>query len=383
MNSDSSAGRKVLLIDDDPITRELIKYTFKKAGGYHVITAGDVREGLALVLRNSPDIVLSKVFMPRMDGFTLCRDLKQNPETSAIPIILLAERCDSELTVQGFQAGADDCIAKPFTSKVVLARVSRVLHWMGRKKEKVFGISGNLEKTPIFDLINFCETHRISGIIHLTRWILENQVQTKIIAKIHLCLGEIIAIHYKDIDDVSEALDELLEWPDGMFTIEQEELQLPVLSSCAVRDSAEEDLSLEQHDPDRYPEASHSFSPHIRKLACLILDELKIQSGNLKYADIAGPSGDSIYAVGPLASDKPVPTREAFAQLIEFSKRIENELALGPLDETMLMGEEGIVLLYQLNDHATMAVVAPEEGQGLTRWNCKDALEKLTEVFSS
>ena len=389
------AERKILVVDDDQSTRELLRLSFKAAGGYTVFLAEDGRKGLDMAIQHSPDIVLSDVIMPKMDGYELCRELKQHPATHSIPVFLLTARGDSESTIEGFQAGADDYIPKPFDPKELMVRIERALRWIERKTEQAPKISGSLQKTPLFELISFCEEHRISGIVHLAHWIEEGELSTKIQGKIHLHLGEIMAIQFKDFEDVTEALDELLEWQDGTFTIEQEELQLPALPGSEPENVIDETPVSEDRSkaqpPEEQPQAApeeHASPqpqcpPQLRESVHRILDELKIQSGNLDYADVTDPSGEVVHAVGPLAQTKSPSIREAVGKLVHLSEQVSRELDLGALDETMILSETGLVLLYPVERCGTMSVVAPKEGQGMMRWNCNDALDKITEILSS
>ncbi|PIE33345.1 hypothetical protein CSA56_12300 [candidate division KSB3 bacterium] len=401
--------QKILIVDDDENTQSILLFFFKKAG-YSVFTAYDGRDGLEKALANQPDIVISDVMMPKMDGYELCRELKRHPVTRAIPVMMLTAQGDSDAAVEGFQAGADDYISKPFDTKEVLARVERTLRWSEQKPESVPKISGNLTKIPLFDLISFCEEHRINGVIHLARWEKEGKYTKKVQGKIHLHLGEIIAIQCKDIDDVTDALDELLEWQDGTFTIEQEALHLPAIpgndnektpdrpvseleqtergaetvkSMTELPDkSAEEDAPLKTPDVQEQPPVPQEV-PYIKESIHRILDELKIQSGNLDYADVADWSGEAIHTVGNLARTKSPSIRDALKKVRQFSERVSQELDLGSLDETMILSETGLVLQYQVENFGTMNIVAPKEDQGMMRWNCNDALEKIMELLPS
>ncbi len=114
----------ILLIDDDVSLLDVLSMAFEDAG-HQVTTAPDGEAGLAAIASGSPDAVISDVNMPRIDGFTLCRRLRE--AGSAVPIILLTSR-DSEIDeALGLELGADDYVAKPFSTRVLLARVSALL----------------------------------------------------------------------------------------------------------------------------------------------------------------------------------------------------------------------------------------------------------------
>jgi DNA-binding response OmpR family regulator len=115
---------RVLLIDDDRQILDVLALAFEEAG-YDVVTAVDGREGLAALADRRPDAVVSDVNMPGLDGFQLCRTLRA--KNDLVPFILLTSR-DGEIDeALGLDLGADDYVAKPFRTRVLLARVAALL----------------------------------------------------------------------------------------------------------------------------------------------------------------------------------------------------------------------------------------------------------------
>jgi DNA-binding response OmpR family regulator len=115
---------RVLLIDDDPQLIDVLSLAFEEAG-YEVKTAPDGAAALALLAAYRPDAIVTDVNMPRVDGFQLCRTLRAKKDT--VPIVLLTSR-DSEIDeALGLELGADDYVAKPFRTRVLLARVAALL----------------------------------------------------------------------------------------------------------------------------------------------------------------------------------------------------------------------------------------------------------------
>jgi DNA-binding response OmpR family regulator len=115
---------QILLIDDDASLLEVLSLAFEDAG-HSVATARDGVAGLAQIKARRPGAVVSDVNMPGLDGFSLCRKLRQAGDT--VPLVLLTSR-DSEIDeTLGLELGADDYIAKPFSTRVLLARVSALL----------------------------------------------------------------------------------------------------------------------------------------------------------------------------------------------------------------------------------------------------------------
>lgn len=116
---------KILIVEDTPDVREVLKVTLGKQ--FEVLTAENGQEGLEKARELNPDLVISDIVMPRMDGKELCQTLKKEPLTSHLPVILLTAYSSDEQQLEGLYLGADDYIAKPFMPDILLARVKNLL----------------------------------------------------------------------------------------------------------------------------------------------------------------------------------------------------------------------------------------------------------------
>ena len=116
----------VLAADDDPDILELVAFRLERSG-YTVIQATDGQEALRLALEKSPDLAVLDVMMPGLDGFELTRRLRAEEATRRMPIILLTARAQDADVQQGFDAGADDYIRKPFSPQELRSRVQAIL----------------------------------------------------------------------------------------------------------------------------------------------------------------------------------------------------------------------------------------------------------------
>ncbi|WP_158916154.1 ATP-binding protein [Caulobacter sp. S45] len=117
------AGKRILLADDNADMREYVRRLLN-GQGYEVDVVGDGEAALAAAQRRAPDLMLSDVMMPKLDGFGLLRAIRSEPGLTALPVILLSARAGEEAKVQGLGAGADDYLTKPFTARELLARVA-------------------------------------------------------------------------------------------------------------------------------------------------------------------------------------------------------------------------------------------------------------------
>lgn len=126
-------GKPLLLVVED--NREILDYVAESfIDEFDVLKAGDGREGLALALNKVPDVIISDVMMPNMDGNAMCRALKKDIRTSHIPIILLTAKDSFEAKEKGYDSGADSYITKPFTHLLLRSRILNLLQQRRRDK---------------------------------------------------------------------------------------------------------------------------------------------------------------------------------------------------------------------------------------------------------
>jgi phosphate regulon transcriptional regulator PhoB len=117
---------RVLIVEDEPDIRELVLHHLKREG-YLVSAAASGEEALRQVRTAPPDLVLLDLMMPAMNGLEVCRRLRQDPATAALPVVMLTAKGDEVDRVLGLEIGADDYVVKPFSPKELLARVRAVL----------------------------------------------------------------------------------------------------------------------------------------------------------------------------------------------------------------------------------------------------------------
>jgi DNA-binding response OmpR family regulator len=116
----------IMSVDDDVDVAKTIEIDLTQ-NGYQVITANNGYEAIQSALRNQPDLVLLDVAMPEMDGIEVCRRLRANPVTASIPILFLTVSKDIKTKIEGFNAGADDYLVKPFDLQELNLRVKALL----------------------------------------------------------------------------------------------------------------------------------------------------------------------------------------------------------------------------------------------------------------
>jgi len=155
---------KILIIDDEKDLVESIEYNLKKEG-FTVSKAYDGQAGLKSAREKSPDLIILDLMLPEISGMDLCRILKKEDKTTAIPIIMLTAKTSQVDKIVGLEIGADDYLTKPFDMRELIARIRAILKRSG-VKEKSAGI---LFKFPDLEVDTAKHEVRVLGrIIELT-----------------------------------------------------------------------------------------------------------------------------------------------------------------------------------------------------------------------
>ena len=125
----------ILCVEDEPSISALIRQILKMAG-HEVAIANDGFEALKMVAEREPDLIVLDRSMPGMDGIAVCREIKANPFLSRVPILILTALATVDFKVEGFEAGADDYLIKPFDPRELTARVASLLRLVAREGDR-------------------------------------------------------------------------------------------------------------------------------------------------------------------------------------------------------------------------------------------------------
>ena len=157
-------SKKVLIIEDEKAISDIIKFNLKKEG-FEVVTAYDGKQGMEMALSDNPDLVLLDVMLPSMDGFQVCKRVR---ESSMVPIIMLTAKEEEVDKVLGLELGADDYITKPFGMRELIARIKANL----RRTENVVPATeeaGNVQDFGNLEIdLNRYEARKNGQILELT-----------------------------------------------------------------------------------------------------------------------------------------------------------------------------------------------------------------------
>ena len=164
---DDSERPLVLVVEDDVDILAFIAMELME--DYRVLKAVDGREGWELALEHVPDLVVTDLMMPVMDGIELCGKLKNNPTTSHIPIVMLTAKTSQESQLEGLKVGADDYVMKPFSIVLLQARVANLLETRARLRarfersfvsgEMPLGRAGSMDNEFLKEALQVVEEH--------------------------------------------------------------------------------------------------------------------------------------------------------------------------------------------------------------------------------
>ena len=121
-----SPMQRVLVVEDEVDIADLIMFNLQRAG-YGVTKAHDGIAGAETAIRERPDLIVLDLMLPGRDGYSVFREVRRDPRTSHIPVIMLTARAQTEDRIQGLEAGADDYLTKPFSPKELVLRVNAIL----------------------------------------------------------------------------------------------------------------------------------------------------------------------------------------------------------------------------------------------------------------
>ncbi len=210
----------VLVVEDSAIQRGRVVGALR-AAGHRVTTAEHGLEGLGKALKDPPDVVLTDVNMPVMDGWQLMRLLRARDATKNVPIVFLTTLGSEQDRIRGYEAGVDDYMAKPFAEEELVARVRRVVMRARADGDRgsYSGLTGDLRQVSVASLLAFAEAERRSGMLTLRRPGGD--------ARVGLEKGTVISVDLPGRDAPSalfERLIAVLDWEEGRFELSQVEL---------------------------------------------------------------------------------------------------------------------------------------------------------------
>ncbi len=158
-------NKKILIADDNESVLMALEFNIQQAG-YIVLTAANGKEALEIATTEFPDVIVSDVAMPEMDGIELCKKLRAIPEFSDIPFIFLTAHDEPKERVRGLKSGADDYIAKPYDMEELITRIG-ILYDRTEKNGHSNALSGEFRELPLPDVLQVFEQTRKEGTLFI------------------------------------------------------------------------------------------------------------------------------------------------------------------------------------------------------------------------
>jgi DNA-binding response OmpR family regulator/Tfp pilus assembly protein PilZ len=200
----------LVVVDDDPAHREVAAEAFRTRGDA-VRTAEDGFTGLAMCLKQVPDLILCDVQMPRMDGWQFLRMVRSRPSLATVPIVFLTSLGSEEERLRGYQLGVDDYLAKPYRTEEVRMRVDRLVARLHHSHVERKTLRGDLQQVSLASVLSFLELERKTG---------ELLVVGPDRARLTLRDGELLRVELEEMGaevPVEERIFEVLGWALGQF----------------------------------------------------------------------------------------------------------------------------------------------------------------------
>jgi DNA-binding response OmpR family regulator len=208
---------RILIADDEANIVKILEFELKK-NGYDVLTAFDGEEALWIAERDHPDLIVSDIMMPKMDGYELCRRVKANPDLRATPFLFLTAKTGIENRIQGYAIGGEKYITKPCNRAELLKIIDMRLKYADKAKalfaEKAKKFQGDLSIISIFSLLDMFFMGSWSGYIDLAA----SDGQTGRIEISNATIGICTVNGQSDKDTLAK----LLSWNQGQFVAEHE-----------------------------------------------------------------------------------------------------------------------------------------------------------------
>ncbi len=233
---------RILVADDDAWILHMVTTVLEKRG-YQVETACDGQEAYERAIANPPDLIITDVMMPKMDGWKLVKSLRALPEFAFVPVIFLSALSSDDDRIRGFRLGADDYMPKPFRFEELDLRVAKTLRHRNnveraareqidravaapaapaRASTEGSGLGGDLSQVGLSSLLTLLEMERKSGILIIT------EEKSGDVGRVFMRNGRILAARFdgstSPVND--ECVFRMLSWKAGAFLFDQTEVEM-------------------------------------------------------------------------------------------------------------------------------------------------------------
>jgi hypothetical protein len=267
--------KDILIVEDSPTQREQLRFILEQ-NGYAVRTARDGKAALEEIHGKRPEMVISDIVMPELDGYSLCRIIKGEPELKDIPVMLLTNLSDPQDVIKGLQAGADNFLTKPYNEHFLLSRISYILL---NKELRAGSASSDMGIDIYFGGQKYFINSNRMQIIDLLLSTYENAIQKN--SELAEANQQLLSMH-REIGKKNQQLEKLNEDKDRFLRIAAHDLRNPVSAILSFS------MILLEEAGGRFNENEMEFltiiqqsSEFVLKLLNELLDLSVIESGNV------------------------------------------------------------------------------------------------------
>jgi uncharacterized protein (TIGR02266 family) len=210
--SEKISSQHILIVDDDSTVRKNAKAVLEKQG-HKVVTAEDGLKGLAQCLKNPPDIILSDVQMPKMDGWNFLKTIRARTSLAPTLFIFQTSLKNEKDRLKGYQMGVDDYLAKPYSSKDLISRINKLVTRTKQNQSmqpRSKALRGDIEQVSISTLLSLLEMEKKTGVL---------MVVSNTLCRIYIKNGRPLSIEMEN-DQVMSQMDmitDVLHWESGQF----------------------------------------------------------------------------------------------------------------------------------------------------------------------
>jgi CheY-like chemotaxis protein len=312
---------RILIADDDTKLVALLTSSLRKSG-YETSAALDGEAALKLVKDEKPDLILADIVMPKIDGFELCKRIREDPNISHIPFIFLTAKGELSDRVTGLNLGADDYISKPFHISEVMARIKTILQrsapvYNRQADEGESDLKGNLEQMSLAELVQTLGMNKKSGGLKII-----NQSR---VGKIFFDSGNIVQASlgkYKS----EEAVYRILSWDEGYFEFDSND----TAEKAAIGTKTNSLLMEGFHQREEYLKYKQAMPPY---------DSI-VRITNSAYADEAKPIAQKVIT------------------LIDGQRTIQDIINISPINYLI-----ATKILYTLLKKGMIEAIEPQQAQ--------------------
>lgn len=214
-------AKKILIVDDNKTVRTLLSINLRKEN-FEVLEAENGVEGLEVVNEQMPDLVISDIIMPQMDGFEFCKQVRTTSKTPMVPFMFLTSIDQVATELRGLRTGADDYLIKSNIKKEELvgkvqAMLNKANEYKQAEKEMQDGLYGKFSDLSLVDVLQLLIMNKKTGVLTITR---DSEK-----AELYFDDGRMLHAEYKKFVG-EEAVYNLGEWKEGVFRFERTEVQV-------------------------------------------------------------------------------------------------------------------------------------------------------------